>query len=112
MRASADISLIASPVQVAAQDTEMPLETAAPFVSPTLVPSPSEPVVATAFPTNTSRPSATFVLPTLAKTPVENLPDNVVIYTLPSRHCPSDLFLNDAWQLFGHIEGGRGLCPA
>jgi transglutaminase-like putative cysteine protease len=46
------------------------------------------------------------VLPTLAKTPVENLPDDVVVYTLPSRHCPSDLFINDAWQLFGHIEGG------
>jgi transglutaminase-like putative cysteine protease len=46
------------------------------------------------------------VLTGLAKTPVEDLPDEVMIYTLPSRHCPSDLFINDAWQLFGHIEGG------
>ncbi len=46
------------------------------------------------------------VLPELAKTPVEKLPDDVVIYTLPSRLCPSDLFISDAWQLFGHIEGG------
>jgi len=46
------------------------------------------------------------VLSALAKTPVENLPDNVLMYTLPSRHCPSDLFINDAWQLFGHIQGG------
>jgi transglutaminase-like putative cysteine protease len=46
------------------------------------------------------------VFPSLPKTPVENLPDDVLIYTLPSRHCPSDMFLNDAWQLFGHIEGG------
>jgi len=42
----------------------------------------------------------------LPKTPVENLPDDVLIYTLPSRYCPSDLFINDAWRLFGHIEGG------
>jgi transglutaminase-like putative cysteine protease len=42
----------------------------------------------------------------LPKTPVENLPDDVLIYTLPSRYCPSDLFISDAWQLFGHIGGG------
>lgn len=46
------------------------------------------------------------VLPNLVKTPIEYLPDDVLIYTLPSRHCPSDLFINDAWQRFGHIEGG------
>jgi transglutaminase-like putative cysteine protease len=46
------------------------------------------------------------VLPLLAKSPVNELPDNVLMYTLPSRHCPSDLFINDAWQLFGHIQGG------
>ncbi len=46
------------------------------------------------------------IFATLPKTPVEDLPDEVIIYTLPSRHCPSDLFVNDAWQLFGHIEGG------
>ena len=51
-------------------------------------------------------PSADPVLMHLPKTPVENLPDEVIVYTLPSRHCPSDLFINDAWQLFGHIEGG------
>jgi transglutaminase-like putative cysteine protease len=46
------------------------------------------------------------VFPDLPKTPVEALPDKVIVYTLPSRLCPSDLFINDAWQLFGHIEGG------
>jgi transglutaminase-like putative cysteine protease len=46
------------------------------------------------------------VLPDLPKTPVEDLPDEVIVYTLASRHCPSDLFMQDAWQLFGHIEGG------
>jgi len=45
-------------------------------------------------------------LPALLRTPVEDLPDDVLMYTLPSRHCPSDLFINDAWQLFGHIDGG------
>lgn len=42
----------------------------------------------------------------LPKTPVQDLPDDVIVYLLPSRHCPSDLFINDAWQLFGHIQGG------
>jgi transglutaminase-like putative cysteine protease len=46
------------------------------------------------------------VFPDLPKTPVEALPDKVIVYMLPSRLCPSDLFINDAWQLFGHIEGG------
>ena len=46
------------------------------------------------------------VLMDLPKTPVEDLPDDVIVYTLPSRHCPSDLFVNDAWNRFGHIEGG------
>ncbi len=42
----------------------------------------------------------------LPKTPVEELPAETLIYTLPSRHCPSDLFIPDAWQLFGHLQGG------
>ncbi len=46
------------------------------------------------------------VLPDLKRTPVEDLPDDMLIYTLPSRHCPSDLFIADAWRLFGHMEGG------
>ena len=46
------------------------------------------------------------VLPHLTKTPIQDLPDDVLMYTLPSRHCPSDLFISDAWQLFGEIEGG------
>src|SRR5690349_17340572 len=37
----------------------------------------------------------------LPKTPVENLPDDVLVYTLPSRYCPSDLFTTGALQLFG-----------
>jgi len=46
------------------------------------------------------------VMPGLLRTPIENLPDDVLIYTLPSRYCPSDMFISDAWQLFGNIQGG------
>ena len=46
------------------------------------------------------------IFPDLPKTAVENLPYDVIGYTLPSRLCPSDMFVNDAWQLFGHIQGG------
>ena len=46
------------------------------------------------------------VLADLPKTPVEMLPDEVIAYTLPSRLCPSDLFIPDAWSLFGSIVGG------
>lgn len=46
------------------------------------------------------------IYPDMPKTPVEQLPDNVIIYTLPSRHCPSDLFIPDAWKLFGNVQGG------
>lgn len=46
------------------------------------------------------------VFPGLPKTAVENLPSDVIIYTLPSRLCPSDMFIDEAWQLFGHIQGG------
>ncbi len=42
----------------------------------------------------------------LPKTPVERLPDEVIVYTLPSRLCPSDMFIPDAWQLFGDVMGG------
>ncbi len=49
-------------------------------------------------------PDPTFI--TLPKTPVEYLPDEVLVFTLASRHCPVDLFIDDAWQLFGDIEDG------
>ncbi len=37
---------------------------------------------------------------------VDQLPDDVLIYTLPSRYCPSDLVLNIAWDLFGATPDG------
>jgi transglutaminase-like putative cysteine protease len=40
------------------------------------------------------------------KTPIHDLPNEVIEYTLPSRYCPSDLFITEAWDLFGNILGG------
>jgi transglutaminase-like putative cysteine protease len=34
------------------------------------------------------------------------LPDDVLIYTLPSRHCQSDHVIADAWQMFGQAPDG------
>lgn len=51
-------------------------------------------------------PTPDLVFPDLPKTAIENLPYDVILYTMPSRLCPSDLFVNDAWRLFGNIEGG------
>lgn len=45
-------------------------------------------------------------LPELRKVPVQDLPDEVIIYTMPSRYCPSDLFLEEAWTLCGQVTDG------
>jgi transglutaminase-like putative cysteine protease len=44
--------------------------------------------------------------PDAVQTPVENLPDEVLVYTLPSRFCLSDVLANTAWQLFGNTTPG------
>jgi transglutaminase-like putative cysteine protease len=44
--------------------------------------------------------------PDLPGTAVPDLPDETLMYTLPSRYCPSDLLINDAWQLFGEVPDG------
>jgi transglutaminase-like putative cysteine protease len=46
------------------------------------------------------------VLTDLPKTQIHDLPDDVIEYTLPSRYCPSDLFITEAWDLFGNIQSG------
>jgi transglutaminase-like putative cysteine protease len=46
------------------------------------------------------------VLPDLPVVPVGELPDDVLPYLLPSRHCPSDLLAEDAWRLFGNTPEG------
>ena len=52
------------------------------------------------------------ILPDLVRTPIPDLPPDVLSFTLPSRYCPSDLFINDAWKLFGHLPGGWGQVQA
>jgi len=45
-------------------------------------------------------------VPDAVQMPVEELPDDVLLYTLPSRFCLSDVLSDKAWQLFGGIEPG------
>lgn len=46
------------------------------------------------------------VLPSLRKHPVEELPDETITYLLPSRYVDSDLVSGEAWERFGHLQGG------
>jgi transglutaminase-like putative cysteine protease len=47
-------------------------------------------------------PEPDLVVPDAPLTPVEDLPDDALVFTLPSRYIESDLLLDDAWQLFGN----------
>jgi transglutaminase-like putative cysteine protease len=46
------------------------------------------------------------VAPDTPQLPVEDLPDETLLYTLPSRFCQSDVLSDTAWQLFGNTEPG------
>lgn len=46
------------------------------------------------------------VAPDAPQLPVEDLPDDVLLYTLPSRFCLSDVLSDTAWQLFGNTKPG------
>jgi transglutaminase-like putative cysteine protease len=48
----------------------------------------------------------------LPGTLVDALPSEVLQYTLPSRHCQSDLALSDAWELFSAAEDGAARVQA
>jgi transglutaminase-like putative cysteine protease len=41
-----------------------------------------------------------------------DLPDDVLVFTLPSRYCPSQELANDAWALFGSLAPGWGRVQA
>src|SRR5687768_14324809 len=41
------------------------------------------------------------VKPGVALTPVQDLPDETLVFTLPSRFVQSDLLMDEAWSLFG-----------
>jgi len=40
------------------------------------------------------------------------LPDDVLVYTLPSRYCLPDVLANEAWTLFGDVAPGYGRVQA
>jgi transglutaminase-like putative cysteine protease len=46
------------------------------------------------------------ISPNAPQLPVEELPNDVLLYTLPSRFCLSDALSNTAWQLFGQTTPG------
>jgi transglutaminase-like putative cysteine protease len=46
------------------------------------------------------------VAPDAVQAPVEELPDETILFVLPSRYCPSDRLINVAWDLFGSTEPG------
>jgi len=45
-------------------------------------------------------------VPDAIQLPVEQLPDETLVYTLPSRFCLSDVLSDQAWSLFGNTEPG------
>ncbi|MGI8553053.1 MAG: transglutaminase-like domain-containing protein [Dehalococcoidia bacterium] len=53
-----------------------------------------------------------FVDPAAVQEPVSELPDDVLVYTLPSRFCQSDLLMDDAWMLFGDTVPGHARVQA
>jgi transglutaminase-like putative cysteine protease len=46
------------------------------------------------------------VVPDAAQNPVDQLPNEVLVYPLGSRYCETDQLSNTAWNLFGRIESG------
>ena len=46
------------------------------------------------------------VLPDAELTPVEDLPDDVMVYLLGSRYCETDRMMGLAWSLFGNTRPG------
>ncbi len=46
------------------------------------------------------------------QTPVEDLPEEALVFLLPSRFCESDRMLDLAWSLFGHLAPGWGRVQA
>ncbi len=46
------------------------------------------------------------VMPDARQLPIEELPDDALIYTLASRYCLSDALSGTAWRLFGQTQPG------
>jgi transglutaminase-like putative cysteine protease len=49
---------------------------------------------------------------TARELPVQDLPDDVLVYTLPSRFCLSDEIATEAWDRFGAVAPGWGRVQA
>jgi transglutaminase-like putative cysteine protease len=52
------------------------------------------------------------VFPDAGQIPVQHLPDEALVFLLPSRYCESDKLLDMAWELFGHARPGWGRVSA
>jgi transglutaminase-like putative cysteine protease len=52
------------------------------------------------------------VMPNAQQIPVENLPDEVILYLLPSRYCEIDRMMDLAWSLFKDTPMGWGRVQA
>jgi transglutaminase-like putative cysteine protease len=46
------------------------------------------------------------VMPTAQQVPIEQLPDEVLLYLMPSRYCETDKLTDIAWSLFGTTAPG------
>jgi transglutaminase-like putative cysteine protease len=45
------------------------------------------------------------VFPSAKQHPIEDLPNDALLFLLGSRYCETDRLTADAWRLFGHVEG-------
>lgn len=52
------------------------------------------------------------VVPEARVAPIDQLPDEVMIYLLGSRYCDTDRLSNQAWSLFGHLPRDWSLVQA
>ncbi|AHE54962.1 transglutaminase-like domain-containing protein [Sphingomonas sanxanigenens] len=50
--------------------------------------------------------------PDVPVTPVEALPNDVLVYLMGSRYCETQHLMDEAWALFGHIPSARGRVEA
>jgi transglutaminase-like putative cysteine protease len=52
------------------------------------------------------------LVPDAGQIPLEHLPDDTLVFLLPSRFCESDILLDMAWELFGKAKPGWGRVQA
>src|SRR5580698_10539949 len=52
------------------------------------------------------------VVPTAVQVPIDQLPDELLLYLMPSRYCETDKLTDIAWSLFGNTRPGWGRVAA